>query len=106
MFDPAVACWRPLSGELLLERKYCSAATLSGRLLLLGGMAESRSRLDSVEALDPREGRWSSLPPMRVCACVCVCMAHWSEKVWLGGGYTYGTMGWARSKMAKGGEVL
>jgi hypothetical protein len=35
-----------------------------GRIVVLGGMDATRTRLRSAEALDPREGRWHQLPPM------------------------------------------
>lgn len=57
--------WCPLRVDMTAERKYAAAAALGGRLLVCGGMSESRCRLASVEALDPREpGPPRVLPPM------------------------------------------
>lgn len=36
----------------------------SGRLMVVGGMDATRTRLATVEAYDPREGLWTSIPPM------------------------------------------
>ena len=40
------------------------AGVLGGRIIVVGGVNEMRTRLASVEALDPREGRWHSLAPL------------------------------------------
>lgn len=66
MFDGGRGRWELLPQQLVGERKYCAAATLAGRLLLLGGMSESRSRLNSMEGYDPREGHWQQLTAMKV----------------------------------------
>ncbi len=36
----------------------------AGRVYVVGGMSARRARLSSVEAYDPREGRWAELGPM------------------------------------------
>lgn len=36
----------------------------SGRLMVVGGMDATRTRLATVEAYDPREGLWISISPM------------------------------------------
>ncbi|KAF6256002.1 hypothetical protein COO60DRAFT_1702518 [Scenedesmus sp. NREL 46B-D3] len=64
VFDAGRGAWELLPQPLASERKYCAAAALGGRLLVLGGMNEARSRLASVEGYDPREGRWSALTSM------------------------------------------
>lgn len=46
------------------EERWCAKKGTAGRILVLGGMDATRTRLRSVEALDPREGRWQELPPM------------------------------------------
>jgi N-acetylneuraminic acid mutarotase len=66
VFDAGRGVWELLPQQLASERKYCAAAALGGRLLVLGGMNEARSRLASVEGYDPREGRWSQLTSMTV----------------------------------------
>ena len=52
--------------QLSTPRKYATAVAWGGRIVVLGGTDALRVRLASVEALDPREGRWRQLPPMRV----------------------------------------
>ncbi|WIA18794.1 hypothetical protein OEZ85_003478 [Tetradesmus obliquus] len=64
VFDAGRGAWELLPQQLASERKYCAAAALGGRLLVLGGMSEARCRLASVEGYDPREGRWSPLTSM------------------------------------------
>lgn len=44
MFDPQRGSWQALGAQLTSERKYCAAASLGGRLLVLGGMNEARRR--------------------------------------------------------------
>jgi hypothetical protein len=66
VFDAGGGGWELLPQQLASERKYCAAAALGGRLLVLGGMNEARSRLASVEGYDPREGRWRQLTSMTV----------------------------------------
>lgn len=58
VFDLGSECWLPLASPLATERKYASAAVLDGRLFVGGGINEQRTRLTSMEALDPREGKW------------------------------------------------
>ncbi len=36
----------------------------AGRVYVVGGMSARRARLSTVEAYDPREGRWAELAPM------------------------------------------
>lgn len=50
----------PASLIYLVPWRCCpsQAAVLDGRLYVVGGVNESRTRLASVEALDPREGKW------------------------------------------------
>lgn len=145
VYDPQRGSWQQLAAQLHSERKYCAAASLCGRLLVLGGMDEGRRRwvaqsgrvlwvdrwqgqqgagtaskvllpvgtlrlgcgaaaarmlcacalarkthaahpvyaaacrLSTVEAYDPREGRWSALTSMQVCVRVrtaCGFMEH------------------------------
>lgn len=49
------------------------------RLLVLGGLGEARRRLGSLEAYDPREGRWASLASMQVRAGA----RWWCVRAWL-----------------------
>lgn len=44
VFDPQRGSWQVLGAQLHSERKYCAAASLGGRLLVLGGMNEARRR--------------------------------------------------------------
>jgi hypothetical protein len=44
VFDPQRGSWQALGAQLNSERKYCAAASLGGRLLVLGGMNEARRR--------------------------------------------------------------
>lgn len=37
----------------------------AGRVFAVGGMTKERQRLNSVVALDPREGQWREVAPMR-----------------------------------------
>ncbi|EFJ48549.1 hypothetical protein VOLCADRAFT_90884 [Volvox carteri f. nagariensis] len=58
--------WHLLPCDMSTERKYTAAAAHGGRLYVCGGVKDSRTRLPSLEALDPREGRWATLEPMTV----------------------------------------
>ncbi|KAL6765234.1 hypothetical protein V8C86DRAFT_2463536 [Haematococcus lacustris] len=60
-FDLGQETWSVLGCDMRVERKYAAAAVLGGRLVVAGGLDECRTRLRSVEALDPREGRWRDL---------------------------------------------
>ena len=51
--------------QLATPRKYATAVAWGGRVVVLGGTDALRVRLASAEALDPREGKWRALPPMR-----------------------------------------
>lgn len=53
-----------LPHHMQAERKYTSCSAFAGRLYVVGGMTKMRTRMASVEAYDPREGRWTRLPPM------------------------------------------
>ncbi|KXZ45240.1 hypothetical protein GPECTOR_57g530 [Gonium pectorale] len=64
VLDLGSGCWQLLGAGMATERKYLAAAAHGGRIYVCGGVSDSRSRLSSLEALDPREGRWRSLPPM------------------------------------------
>lgn len=44
VFDAQRGSWQDLGAQLISERKYCAAASLGGRLLVLGGMKEARRR--------------------------------------------------------------
>jgi hypothetical protein len=44
VYDPQRGAWQALGAQLRSERKYCAAASLGGRLLVLGGMNEARRR--------------------------------------------------------------
>ena len=46
---------------------------VTGRVHVVGGMTARRGRLASMEAYDPREGRWSLLPPMSAARSSCGC---------------------------------
>ncbi|MEW5317040.1 MAG: hypothetical protein WDW38_008371 [Sanguina aurantia] len=66
LFDRGAERWSLLGGELRTARKYTSAAVLGGRLYVVGGLDEVRTRLSSMEAYDPREGKWASMPDMKL----------------------------------------
>lgn len=59
------AGWLTVPTPLHTVRKYASAAVLSGRIHVVGGLTMQRTRLAHVEAYDPREGVWHQLPGMR-----------------------------------------
>lgn len=44
VYDPQRGSWQALAAQLTNERKYCAAASVGGRLLVLGGMNEARRR--------------------------------------------------------------
>ncbi|GLC45195.1 hypothetical protein PLESTB_000425100 [Pleodorina starrii] len=56
--------WQLLGCDMATERKYMAAASHGGRIYVAGGVNDSRTRLSSLEALDPREGRWTPLERM------------------------------------------
>ena len=78
--------WVPLSGTLCQARKYLSLAVLRGCLYAVGGMRETRARLDSVERLDPREGRWVTVAPM-LCRRSSAGVVAAAGALWASGGY-------------------
>ena len=57
--------WLLATGQLHTVRKYASAAVLSGRIHVVGGLNMQRTRLSDMEAYDPREGIWHCLPGMQ-----------------------------------------
>ncbi|DBA92825.1 hypothetical protein WJX77_008376 [Trebouxia sp. C0004] len=65
-YDAQQDAWVQLPGHMHSERKYTSAGVLHGRLYVAGGMTSTRTRLASVEAYDPREGKWSLIAAMGV----------------------------------------
>ncbi|KAA6427072.1 MAG: isoform A [Trebouxia sp. A1-2] len=65
-YDAQQDAWVQLRGHMHSERKYTSAGVLHGRLYVAGGMTSTRTRLASVEAYDPREGKWSLIAAMGV----------------------------------------
>lgn len=54
------------TARLKIPRKYFTLGTANGRLYAAGGVNEMRVRLKSVEALDPREGRWQNVGEMMI----------------------------------------
>ncbi|GLI69527.1 hypothetical protein VaNZ11_014169 [Volvox africanus] len=56
--------WQLLGCDMATERKYTAAAAHGGRIYVAGGVKDSRTRLSSLEALDPRERKWATLEPM------------------------------------------
>lgn len=67
MFDPQRGSWQALGAQLTSERKYCAAASLGGRLLVLGGMNEARRRCGCGNAhMSSRQSVHCSLLEMRV----------------------------------------
>ena len=47
-----------------MNARFKQAGVLGGRIIVVGGVNEARTRLATVEALDPREGRWQALAPL------------------------------------------
>jgi len=58
VMDASTGLWHTLPQHMLRPRKYVGVGALEGCLYAVGGMDSQRARLASVEALDPREGRW------------------------------------------------
>ena len=56
-----------------------------GRIYVAGGMTARRARLASMEAFDPREGRWVQLQPMTVARSSCSA-AGFDGKLFVAGG--------------------
>ncbi len=54
------------ASRLMTPRKYFSLCSAAGRLYAIGGLNEQRVRLCSVEALDPREGKWYYVKDMSI----------------------------------------
>ena len=51
--------------HVCISSRLCSrCGPHAGRIYVVGGMSARRARLSTVEALDPREGRWTELAPM------------------------------------------
>lgn len=44
---------------------------MGGRLYVVGGVSEARTRMAGVEALDPREGRWAAVAPLHAARSSC-----------------------------------
>lgn len=61
---------------------YCTA----GRLYVVGGVDHARMQLSSVEAFDPREGRWTSLASMSSPRSSCG-LAALSSSLFVAGGH-------------------
>lgn len=59
------AGWLTATAQLHTSRKYASAAVMSGRIHVVGGLTMQRTRLSDMEAYDPREGLWHRLPGMQ-----------------------------------------
>jgi hypothetical protein len=74
------------SAVLCQPRKYLSLITLRGCLYAVGGMRETRARLDSVERLDPRDGRWRTVAPMHYRRSSAGVVAA-AGALWASGGY-------------------
>lgn len=78
--------WIPLgASHLNTQRKYLSVSSVCGRLFAVGGMNEHRVRLSSVEALDPREGKWRSIKNMSVARSSCG-VASLNDRLYVLGG--------------------
>mmetsp|Transcript_15660 Transcript_15660/g.44657 ORF Transcript_15660/g.44657 Transcript_15660/m.44657 type:complete len:664 (-) Transcript_15660:297-2288(-) len=69
-YDPANDCWFTSSSKMATPRKYATVTAFTGtspgssQIIIMGGMNDVRTRLVSVEAYDPREGRLRELPPL------------------------------------------
>ncbi len=69
-YEPASDCWFTSSSKMATPRKYATVNAFTGRspgssqIIIMGGMNDVRTRLASVEAYDPREGRLRELPPL------------------------------------------
>lgn len=69
-YEPANDCWFTSSSKMATPRKYATVNAFAGsspgssQIIIMGGMNDVRTRLASVEAYDPREGRLRELPPL------------------------------------------
>ena len=69
-YEPAHDCWFTSSSKMATPRKYATVNAFTGRfpcssqIIIMGGMNDVRTRLASVEAYDPREGRLRALPSL------------------------------------------
>eukprot|EP00887_Chlorella_sp_A99_P002395 scaffold10.g2395.t1 len=84
-YDPERDEWHQLSVPLAQPRKYHALVPAGGRLLAVGGLTAVRTRLASVEALDPREGVWRPLPPLATPRSSCGVAALGGEVFVVGG---------------------
>lgn len=57
------ATWVPLA-PVLVPRQEVAAATVNGKIYLIGGIAADQSILDSVEEYDPRTNSWRFVAPL------------------------------------------
>ncbi|KAG1665275.1 hypothetical protein FOA52_015852 [Chlamydomonas sp. UWO 241] len=64
VFDTCAERWLTLSALMGSERKYTAAGVIANRLFVVGGVDEARNKLASIEAMDPREGKWSTVATM------------------------------------------
>eukprot|EP00955_Chlamydomonas_euryale_P049339 354234-Chlamydomonas_euryale.AAC.1 len=81
VFDTCAERWLTLSAGMGSERKYTSAGVIANRLYVTGGVDEARTKLSSIEAMDPREGRWRCAASGRV-----RCGRGEQGRVWVGCG--------------------
>ena len=88
-YDAARDSWCTSSSRMSTPRKYASVNSLcetSSQLVVIGGMNDKRMRLNSVEAFDPREGRWRVLQSLpRSVSSAASCVAPGNQIFHLGG---------------------
>lgn len=78
-YEPALDSWYLSRSTLSSSRKYATVNSFcdtSSQLIIIGGMDDRRTRLHSVEAYDPREGRLRMMAPLpkpisSATSCVC-----------------------------------
>ena len=81
-YEPHHDCWFLSSSKMSTPRKYATVNAFRDQIVIMGGMNDARTRLTSVEAYDPREGRLRELPPLpRALSSAASCVAGHSVYV-------------------------
>ncbi len=62
-FDPVTEVWSPVSA-MPTARAYAAAATVGGRIYVVGGGSSAQQALDTVESYDPITDAWTTEAPM------------------------------------------
>lgn len=74
-YEPERDAWFISSARMSVPRKYATVTTIRGNIIVIGGLDSNRTRLCTVEAYDPRAGKWrqfESLPETISSAASCV----------------------------------